>query len=372
MTRQYDAFDQEPAAYMHLSPRQKECVESLRGEKERLRRLAGKRQHEINDLKSENEKLKEDKSLLQIEIMSNKAERRGLLDRIETLKAENENLAAENKELDYENSDLLSKLSAELNKKSDKLTVTVNAEHIKSELDDLYQEFKELEGMYDKLYEEHRELQSDNEKLKTLGGKFAVWYTKAVEENDKVKAELKDLNAAFFEVDGKYREKSDALLQIKGHVETLANDYNFKEMPNGGGLHHYHEFRKIADIAGAKIPDAPFVSARIKAPNVLGDLNNAKIKDLDADKITSGTIKAQKIGKKMAEGFEKGIKEAEPSSPNVLDEIWKTLNKAWIEEMDKRIVDTLKQALDIKSPTELAKEVDEALGGEDNGTESDA
>ncbi|QFR56309.1 hypothetical protein PPK16_gp06 [Bacillus phage 049ML001] len=209
-------------------------------------------------------------------------------------------------------------------KKSDKLTVTVNAEHIKSELDDLYQEFKELEKSYDALHDVHDELKE----------------------------------------------------HIKGHVERLAYDYDFKEMPNGGGLHYCHDFREIADTVGAKIPNAPFMTARIKAPNVLGDLNNAKIKDLDADKITADAYK-ELTG-------EQGVKEYDVkvvagtdtiTSGTINPFIFKTVSD---KELTNMIANALKQALDIKSPTEPTAGPPKAAkiltygDGENDGTESNA
>ncbi|CAI6313428.1 hypothetical protein NRS6131_16970 [Bacillus subtilis] len=281
-----------------------------------------------------------------------------------------------------------------MDSKGFKLTVTVDAKAVSDELD------KVTSG----LQKEFNELREEYASLKA--------------EYEKVKAELSEVNGSFFEVDGKYRGKSDALLQIKRHVEALANYYNFKEMPNGGGLHYCHDFREIADTVGAKIPNAPFVTARIKAPNVLGDLNNAKIKDIDADKITadaykelageqevkeydvkiitdadtitSGTIKAQEIGKKMSEGFEKGVKEAEPF-PVMSDKelfgdklasadlgeaeiinpqtvYFKKAVEQSLKDLDKRIVDALKQALDIKTSEDFRKATQEAVNeGFDRG-----
>lgn len=283
---------------------------------------------------------------------------------IDELKKENETLKAKNEELDrnYHEKRVESNcLRAKIDQlqgglaepkivTSDKLTVTVNAEHIKSELDDLYQDFEELEIAYNNLNDEYSELKE----------------------------------------------------HIKGHVERLAYNYDFKESPNGAGLHYCHDFREIADAVGAEIPYAPFMTARIKAPNVLGDLNNAKIKDLDADKITSGTLKAQEIGKKMSEGFAKGVKEAEPLAvmsdkklfgdklasadlgevkikypKDPFTSYWETVFGEWAKQIDKRVANALKQALDIKSPTEPAegplKVTKHTHGdGENDGTESDA
>lgn len=359
----FDIFDREPGTYNNLTEHQKRCVDELRDENLQARNKATRFQAENDDLRREVDKLNEENKQL-------KADNDKLRHLSQTfagwyVKAVEENEKSEQDEptISIKNAcmvlnqwadayqeeiDELKKENETLKaKKSDKLTVTVNAEHIKSELDDLYQEFKELEKSYDALHDEHDELKE----------------------------------------------------RIKGHVERLAYDYDFKEMPNGAGLHYCHDFREIADTVGAKIPNAPFMTARIKAPNVLGDLNNAKIKDIDADKITSGTLKALEIGKKMSEGFEKGVKEAEPFPVMSDKEIFgdklasadlgeaeiinpqtvyfKKAVEQSLKDLDKRIVDALKQALDIKSPTEPTegplKVTKHTHGdGENDGTESNA
>lgn len=324
----FDIFDREPLAYEELNPWQKKCVDRLRDENLQARNKAMHLQAENEELKQEVDKLKEEKDEPTISIKNACVVLNQWADayqeEIDELKKENEALKA---------------------KKSDKLTVTVNAEHIKSELDSLYQEFKELEGMYDVLADEHRELKE----------------------------------------------------HIKGHVERLAYNYDFQESPNGAGLHYCHDFREIADAVGAEIPYAPFMTARIKAPNVLGDLNNAKIKDLDADKITADAYKeltgeqevkeyevnviadADKItsGTLKAQGKLASADLGEAAILNPHTAFLKKAVEESIKDLDKKIIDALKQALDIKSPTEPTAGPLEVTkhthgDGENDGTESNA
>ena len=120
-----------------------------------------------------------------------------------------------------------------------RLTVTVDAKAVSDELDKVA---SGLQKEFNELREEYADLKA---------------------EYEKVKAELSEANASFLNVDGKYREKADALIQIRGYIEDLA-EYGFKD-EIGHPLHMAMPFVKIADIVGAEIPKADVIHAKVKS-----------------------------------------------------------------------------------------------------------
>lgn len=133
----FDIFDREPLAYEGLTDNQKRCVDHLRDKNLQARNKVMHLQAQIEERKQEKADLIRTLAAKQSEINQLKADNDTLGQMAQTFAGWYVNAAEENEKREQD-------ITARVIEKTDKLTVTVNAEHIKSELDDLYQDFKEL------------------------------------------------------------------------------------------------------------------------------------------------------------------------------------------------------------------------------------
>lgn len=251
---------------------------------------------------------------------------------------ETERAKAIGKRVDESKSAMAEELRGLKVKKTDKLTVTVNAEHIKSELDNLYQDFQELEEENKLLKIEINSRKSERRGL--------------IDRIKTFEAKKEDAEKEFQDLKQSYDQRVKELAEISGYIEGLA-EYGYTD-EEGHPLHNCMSFVRIADIVGAEIPKADVIHAKVKrsivddkpkkvAPfEVLSDkelfdgISNAKITELSADKITADAYK-ELAGEQEVKEYEvnviadAGIKEA-AIHPPIMDSDLKE-KMVWVKEL---------------------------------------
>lgn len=181
------------------------------------------------------------------------------------------------------------------------------------------------------------------------------------DELDKVtnglKKEFNDLQEEYADLKAEYDQRVKELAGISGYIEDLA-EYGYTDK-EGHPLHNSMPFVRIADIVGAVIPKTDFIHAKVKNldtiewaggpgmsadisqakihnPLMRDDLNNAKIAELSADKITANAYK-EFAGEQEVKEYEvnaiadAGIKEAAIHSP-IMDSDLKE-KMVWVKEL---------------------------------------
>ncbi|MFE5360075.1 coiled-coil domain-containing protein, partial [Bacillus cereus] len=135
-----------------------------------------------------------------------------------------------------------------IDESSDKLTVTLNTKHIKSDLDNLHQEFKELEEENKLLKIEINSRKSERRGL--------------IDRIKTFEAKKEDAEKEFQDLKQSYDQRVKELAEISGYIEGLA-EYGYTD-EEGHPLHNCMSFVRIADIVGAEIPKADVIHAKVK------------------------------------------------------------------------------------------------------------
>jgi FtsZ-binding cell division protein ZapB len=269
----FDVFDREPLAYKGLTEHQKRCVNELREENQQARNKVMYLELENEELRQYVNALRDKREYLVEQIEERRQEKADLVKTSAAKQSEINQLKSDNDTL-RQTAQNLAAWYADAVEENDRLKKTIK------------QQAEQIKGYI----EEKMELRSDKPLTVKIDG---------VKVNERLKSEMDDLYQYFKELE---KEHEHVVSTIRDHIESLTK-YNFTD-EHGHLLENCFPFWKMAEIVGAEIPNSsPVIYAKVLNDDLVGDLDNVKVKD----DLPASSMWVKMIDKRIADAIKEAL-----------------------------------------------------------------